>query len=598
MQNYKKYGGKGVKNNQLFPFERNRYYSGKLLTSSDFEAEQAYMNGKRHFLNHIMFGSGVVCGLNVVNLDDLSVLIESGVAIDDEGNEIVVPSTVIKRLSVIEGYENLTGDEAGLFIRYMEKPVHSVYCGDVGAGNGEYENNRIDDEYEIYLKDLNDESSTQQVGDDVILVEKILDNEDYTITVKTPYTISKGNSVKIEINICKNSNADKELKFKAKFQLPAFFDYEGKHEFEVGVEDLKLEQNESFTKDYWVNVDRTEAKEANIIAGKENIKFSIGGFDVETNHGVNFKVVLSNLEPRELSMCEVGKTNLEEELKACGDGGVCIARISLIRTEANSIIGEIKERGVKRYIKTPSKAKARQKYMSYYRNLHAARKGIDSVAADAVDSRDTQDMPVMMTSGRLEIPLDVNMKKGDVCYSEEIMHGLGKGNVYVDVGVEFLNDASRSKNGSRNTIYGNPSLFDFQECMETETAVRVLNDKGSFQVAVKLLGEQKSIVVQLNWVAIKFGSTKDVSELQEDNRSIIPETPTVRIKAKESYYFNVKFNNMEPCRLSYELTEVGSGEIGADGMYTAPSKEGVYEIYIYCTDTPKISTYVYAIVSK
>jgi hypothetical protein len=33
-------------------------------------------------------------------------------------------------------------------------------------------------------------------------------------------------------------------------------------------------------------------------------------------------------------------------------------------------------------------------------------------------------------------------------------------------------------------------------------------------------------------------------------------------------------------------------------MYTAPSKEGVYEIYIYCTDMPKISTYVYAIVSK
>jgi hypothetical protein len=118
-------------------------------------------------------------------------------------------------------------------------------------------------------------------------------------------------------------------------------------------------------------------------------------------------------------------------------------------------------------------------------------------------------------------------------------------------------------------------------------------------VAVKLLGEQKSIVVALNWVAIRFSSTKDASELQEeDDRSIIPETPTVRLKAKESYYFNVNFNNMKPCRLSYELTEAGSGEIGADGMYTAPSKEGVYEIYIYCTDMPKISTYVYAIVSK
>lgn len=36
-------GGRSVKNNQLYPFERNRYYAGKLLTSADFEAEQLYM---------------------------------------------------------------------------------------------------------------------------------------------------------------------------------------------------------------------------------------------------------------------------------------------------------------------------------------------------------------------------------------------------------------------------------------------------------------------------------------------------------------------------------------------------------------------------
>lgn len=85
-----------MKNNQLLPFERNRYYAGKLLTSADFEAEQLYMNNKRRFLNRVLFGSGIVCGLNVVNLDDLSILVESGVAIDGAGREIVVESTVIK----------------------------------------------------------------------------------------------------------------------------------------------------------------------------------------------------------------------------------------------------------------------------------------------------------------------------------------------------------------------------------------------------------------------------------------------------------------------------------------------------------------------
>jgi hypothetical protein len=67
---------------------------------------------------------------------------------------------------------------------------------------------------------------------------------------------------------------------------------------------------------------------------------------------------------------------------------------------------------------------------------------------------------------------------------------------------------------------------------------------------------------------------------------------------KESHFFGVKFNNMDTCSITYELTAPGSGEISADGIYTAPSKEGVYEIHIYCTDMPVICTYAYAIVKK
>lgn len=142
-----------MKNNQLLPFERNRYYAGKLLTSADFEAEQLYMNNKRRFLNRVLFGSGIVCGLNVVNLDDLSILVESGVAIDGAGREIVVESTVIKKLSGMEGFDTLSSDVAGLYIRYREEHVHDVYCGDIGTDGREYESNRIDEGYELYLKD-------------------------------------------------------------------------------------------------------------------------------------------------------------------------------------------------------------------------------------------------------------------------------------------------------------------------------------------------------------------------------------------------------------------------------------------------------------
>lgn len=46
-----------MENNQLLPFERNRYYVGKLLTSADFQAEQTYNNHKRRFLNEMMLAA-------------------------------------------------------------------------------------------------------------------------------------------------------------------------------------------------------------------------------------------------------------------------------------------------------------------------------------------------------------------------------------------------------------------------------------------------------------------------------------------------------------------------------------------------------------
>ena len=103
----------------------------------------------------------------------------------------------------------------------------------------------------------------------------------------------------------------------------------------------------------------------------------------------------------------------------------------------------------------------------------------------------------------------------------------------------------------------------------------------------------------VEWVAIKFESTEEIEEIEEiTEKKITAKTPTVRMKTNSTYFFEVEFENMKPCSLSYKLTEAGSGEISSDGIYTAPAKEGVYEIEIYCTKNPRIVTYAYAIVNK
>ena len=105
-------------NNKLYPFERNRYYPGKMLTSADFQAEQNYHINKVRFLNGLMYGSGIVCGLGVFSLDDQSVLIESGAAIDGHGREIIVDSsTLVSLFSFKTSIETGTFTTAGITLK-------------------------------------------------------------------------------------------------------------------------------------------------------------------------------------------------------------------------------------------------------------------------------------------------------------------------------------------------------------------------------------------------------------------------------------------------------------------------------------------------
>lgn len=594
-----------MKNNQLLPFERNRYYAGKLLTSADFEAEQLYMNNKRRFLNRVLFGSGIVCGLNVVNLDDLSILVESGVAIDGAGREIVVESTVIKKLSGMEGFDTLSSDVAGLYIRYREEHVHDVYCGDIGTDGREYESNRIDEGYELYLKDAEKHIAENNA---FLLRETLMDNADYRVSISIPYTIPKGHAVKLELTIYKISDAAKELSLHLTLQMPAFTDAAGNHELKIDIDRLSLSMGQTQGREYWIFAEHSAAEETTILCRKEDIRFQVGACEIEAGKGLNMKLLLSKQQPYDLAASEVGKASLDTDMRE-ETADVCIATLKLLRTDISCLINGAARQEVKRYIITPKKTDQRQLLLSYFmhmgdqmkyvRNEGHSPARLDDGGVEPQNGTAANNMPLQMAGGRIEIPLDVNMKKGDVCVSDEMMHGLGRGNVYVEVGMEYLDDTPHGTNNRRNTIYGNPELFHIHDCMQVETAVRVFNDRGSFQVAARLLGEQKSIVLQLNWMAVRFDASKDSDEIQEEeNGSITPDMPTVHLNPKESFYFGISFHNLAPCRLSYELTEPCSGEISADGTYTAPAKEGVYEIYIYCTDMPKISTYAYAVVSR
>lgn len=137
------------------PFERNRYFYGKLLTVRDFMTEQTYNADKRRLVNRLLYGSGVVAGLQVVAVDDKSIAIETGVALDALGREIVVPSPMTMKLSNVDGFTNHDyAKNVYLCLAYNEKPKEPVHAVG-GMSNSEEisEHNRIQESYRLFVTD-------------------------------------------------------------------------------------------------------------------------------------------------------------------------------------------------------------------------------------------------------------------------------------------------------------------------------------------------------------------------------------------------------------------------------------------------------------
>jgi hypothetical protein len=98
---------------ELQPPRRNRYFHGKLLDAPHLALEQDYGRGSDAQLANLVFGAGVLCGLDVTAMaseSEVGVRVSAGVAVDGWGRRIVVPDDVdILPLKVTDDSGELPG---------------------------------------------------------------------------------------------------------------------------------------------------------------------------------------------------------------------------------------------------------------------------------------------------------------------------------------------------------------------------------------------------------------------------------------------------------------------------------------------------------
>lgn len=577
---------------------RNRYFTGKSLTAGDFDIEQLYGNNKRRFMNTLMYGESVVCGLSTFALDDTTIIVESGLAIDGTGREIVIPETTVRKISSISGYSELSTANVSLCLKYIEEtvnPVYTIQSEQLETGN-EIEKNYMTESYELVLMDA--ELVKYEKANVLYCTQTMYEDRNYKVELEIPESVCTDKEVKLLVRYTKKLEGLAPLGYETILQLAALVTGDNQHELHIN-HSVNLEKAgmvEEFA--YWIQVDNTDLNQTDIINKKNSSYVQIGETRQLVPEQIKMKVNIDGRMPEEVMSARLGSTNLEARLNAPLRDVVVLANIQFTHVEGKLVIEKIDKTDVK-YILNSVDYITSQKYIDRFRDKQV--KSSEEQTFGLVNYEGNVG-PVAkaksIMSGVVEIPLEIGMKKGDIFISEEIIHGLGKGNIYVTVGYETIEYDERMKKDLNNTIYGNMDLFKKldEQSLKVETAVKVFQDKGSFQIALKLLEEQTTVIVLLRWVAMRMSSIEE-SEVVEDYNvmSIAPNTPSIVLAPGESYYYEVKFNNMKPCRVSYKV-DSHCGVIGADGIYTAPKKPGVYEIKIYCTDKPRISTYAYAIV--
>lgn len=589
-------------NRKYYSFERNNYYYGKLLTSKDFQGEQGYLNDKRRFINKTLHGSGIVYGLDVVSVDDLSIILQSGFALDGSGREIVVPATQVVKISTIEGFESLKSNSAYLGIAYQEEgvdPVYSTLAGD----NTDEENkkfNSIKENYKLYLLDEEDCIYSEKKEDAFFAKTVIYKDADVVVTQIAPAYAVKGKNVKVRLEVEKTSFSSDVISVSYDIHTDGFVE----REVNVRAENISQEFGKTTAFDYVLTPEDYVYGTTDIVLKCKNIEITKSGNKEKVKEDFTTSITPVLGSSLDCVLKNSYKGTLDATLDDSFDEKLFICKIALIRSGNNVLIDHIEDAPFKQYVYNAEQLMIINKLDEYLVDEKKLVSNQPVVINNRAAETSVREAERTLASGVFDMSLGNGGEVGKAIFSEEIMHGLGSGAVYVEIGVEYLNKSSKDKAGHEEIILGDNTIFASLEnadnkIYQIDTAVKVLPERGTFIVGVRPKVKTGKISLRVRWYAFKPEDLeKKVSKLKEQQGTIMIQPDTIVLPPKATVHINPVFVNMSEEPLVYSLLDPEGGKVDNNGMYTAPAQEGVYEVKVACIGNPEIYTHAFMIVSQ
>lgn len=573
-----------MKNAKYFPFERNKYFYGKLLSVDDFELEQRYINNKRRMINRFLYGMGIAAGLYVVRVDEKTVSVESGVALDALGREVVIDTPIIKKLSLMEGYkkcvEESEKDYVYLCLDYKEEEtgiVHNVVGNSMLEGEESF--NKVKETYQLYLTDSEPE---QVILDKSDLYEtcQVLYAQD-GITIKqfvSKYAVIGGAAqVRIEIeNLTK-----KYLAFSYELMLEGL-SYGGQFLLNINFNEVHFEKTGKYTLEYALQAADAEGMQGIILCNKDSVHMFVdkkeyaGNIEMDT---IFVKII--NNDIRQQIFLDYYRAAMDDIVKLDQENKLYLAKLYLVHVGDSYVIDRVENVPFHQYVLNQNLSLAMHQ-LTIEENKFQGKVVYKKNKNEKYNKKNELDNEVYISQGTYWLDLQGGGQKGTRYVSEEITHGLGLGAVMIQVGIE---------QEDRSVIYGSSEIFEDTDPM-IELAVKIFPERGTFQIGGRLLEQIIKSGVNIRWNAILNAKEKVV---EKETRKIFIKPSVLELAVRESHYLEVICSNMSDNTIEWKVKPQG-GSISENGMYTAPNTPGVYEVAAQSVAYPEVKASIFIIV--
>ena len=573
-----------MNNANFFPFERNRYFYGKLLTVRDFEVEQRYHCTKRELLNRLVHGAGVVCGLGVTASDESTLMIESGMALDYQGREIIVPEALFRKLPMLEGQETLAGKkDAYLCLAYAQEDVEPVNAtgAEVGAQR-QFDLTR--EGYRLFLtaEPPAYQSLLETAGREHVSV--LYQSDELILVLSLPSILCAGEEFQVQVLVVKNENTP-----------PVQFSLEGENTFaesdngrvHLAWRESREEKRCVYTVNFPLRAKAMSDVDSRLFPSGCELNVELG-----SHHYKNYLEVPAAVHLcRDQEACRLRRMRQDDLARHLRgqDLPLYLAKLELIHSAGGVFVGGVTSLPFQQAVKSEHTTKGdgtgdltvttSVRSLEYWQKPDVKAVYQPSTGALHLDfgipSPEQYDYAV--AHGTVDLTMPGGIRVNSRVFSQEIAHGLGAGAVDVRLSVEFMDKEQEEA----ALLCGNSEVFKHKSIKSAppwvEAAALVYPERGTMRIGLWLHDTVDGNLIRVHYFAQK--PERDTSRILSQRRVSLTVTPEFsRLGCREKLQFQAEVIGSEDKSVTWAVKEENGGVIDRNGLYQAPELPGTYEI--------------------